>query len=163
MEALKMLMTGGSSDKGKKTSKSWTWLISQAAENKDTIPLLEKRFEEVKKHDVIDVGHRMKEIKEIQEPQLEEERSTKKQEEVDSPTTEAQLDKVREDDEYVIVEARLSDEGKHNPSAWEGDDIKIFREVNRIQKQNAEANDEFYKENKDRTKGGTVSASKKKI
>ena len=146
--------------KGQKQAKAWTYLLSKTAATSDVLPLTEQRLQEVKKHDVIDVGHRLKEIEEVGEGQLAAARTEKDLVEI----TEAQLEDKREDEDYVIIEGRMEDEDQHNASTWEGDDIKIYREVNRIQKMDAEANESFYKENKGRTTGGgVVSASKKKI
>jgi hypothetical protein len=144
-----------------KSAKSWTYLISQAAKDKevgDAIDITEKRFETVKPNDVVNVGHKNKEILNVQERQLEEIQDSDEL----VKTTEAQLNPKVEESEYVIIEARMEDEKKWNSYPWSGNDIKTFRIVNNRQKANAKANELFYESQSKRKKGGAVTASKKK-
>ena len=143
----------------KSQKKSWTYLLQHASDSSKALDsLIEKQLGEVKKHDVVNVGRTEKEMTEIQEGQLEKERKGEIFE-----ITEVQLKEARTEEELELTEAQIEENDLHRPEAGEGDDIKIYREVNRIQRQNAEANESYYNENKDeKTKGGVVSANTKK-
>lgn len=157
------LITAGNVYGKKSNKKAWTTAIAS-----DVLPLTEVQLSDVKKHDIIDVGHRDEVANEIQERQLDKDFSNKREGEK-LEISERQLRDMWVGEPEMITEVQLNQAetpnvGARREETWEGDDIKIYRDINWRQKENAAANDEFYKSNKDRTTGekGTISAKSKK-
>lgn len=150
---------------GEKIQKlAWTSSLSKLSkktqENTDSLPLTEERLREVKKHDIIDVGHRNSDLVETIEAKLSDGNNSRTDEDV-LEISEGLLEEVRANEAIeVLTEGEL--EAKWNEATWSGDDIKIYRDVNARQKMDAEANEAFYARNPELTSGGrgTVSASR---
>jgi len=161
-----MLITASAIDATKKNKKTWYNLaIADKKVDDSALDLTEKQLSDVKKHDVVDVGHKDHECNELTENQLD--KSKNNREGDVEEITERQLAEAQVDEEVMILtEGQLDDAtapsvGSRKEGTWQGDDIKIYREINNRQKENARANLAFYKDNPERTEGGkgTVSAS----
>lgn len=155
-----MLITASAIDATKKNKKTW---YNLAIADKDNSGLTEKQLGAVEKHDVIDLGRRNEECDRITEGQFGRgEEAGKAKEIIERQLAEAQVG----EEVLILTEGRMNDSsapssGARNEDAWMGDDIKIYREVNRRQRENAKANLAFYKDHPEKTEGGkgTVSAS----
>lgn len=118
--------------------------------NSDVLPSIEQQLREVKKHDVIDVGHRGEDITEIFERQLD----TLREGDI-VEITEGQLNDGRDEDVVEITEASLDENDLRRPDAYSGSGIKIFEEINARQDKLDDTNDAFYKANPElKGKGG---------
>ena len=138
-----ILVTSGTAS-GKKIQKNaWTSNLTKESQ------ITEKALEKNKKEKFINVNRREEDVEEITEIQLAEKFSDEIFE-----ISEIQLEERRENDENNEKLAEVNLDPKRNSSTWEGDDIKIYRDINARQKKDAEANEEFYKNNPGLTKGG---------
>lgn len=156
-----MIITSNTIDATKKQKKSWLHTADSKSKYNDTLPLTEERLRTVKKHDVVDLGHRDEEILETIESKLSE-GNNKRADEEPEEIFEIQLDEVRADEiKEVLTEGAFEEIGAWNENTWQGDDIKIYRDVNDRNKQRAKMNEKFYKDHPELTDGGkgVVSAS----
>jgi hypothetical protein len=118
----------------------------------DVLPSIEQQLNEKKPRDVVDTSRNSDNQDTITELSLEKGELSRKNEDDDIDITiELLLEKGgvkrTEDKNDEVYEKKL--ESEHDSSTWEGNDIKIYRDINARKKKEEKANKEFYKNNKD--------------
>lgn len=150
------LITANNMCDSKKQKIAWTAPLLKSAKqytkNTDVLPHIEEQLRTTKKHDIIDVGHRNTEAMETIEALLSDGNNKRLDQDL-AELAELQLEEVRANEAVeVLTEGELK--SKWDESTWRGDDIKIYRDINARQKMDAEANETFYANHPELTRGG---------